>query len=282
MSKKIYLSPSNQNRNLYSYGDTNEMIQCNKIATELKKELEKYGFEVKKARQGQEMYTSISESNSWGADLHIPIHTNAFNGKVTGGTLVMLYNDKTENVKAGKAILNALAPISPGADYSLKYRPELAELNSTNAIAVYIEVEFHDTKTGAKWIIENTKNIAKHIAKGICNYYGVTQKNEKDKVEEMYRVGTEWIDGKCKNQKGAFKVYENAKNLCNKYVNHYVFDSKGNVKYKNIKTKKSNEEIAKEVIRGLWGNGATRRQKLTQAGYNYSAVQSIVNKMLRG
>ena len=44
--------------------------------------------------------------------------------------------------------------------------------------------------------------------------------------------------------------------------------------------KKTNEEIAKEVIKGLWGNGAERKQKLTKAGYNYSAVQKLVNKMI--
>ena len=43
--------------------------------------------------------------------------------------------------------------------------------------------------------------------------------------------------------------------------------------------KKSNEEIAKEVIQGKWGNGATRKKKLKEAGYDYSAIQKIVNKM---
>lgn len=47
-------------------------------------------------------------------------------------------------------------------------------------------------------------------------------------------------------------------------------------------SKKSNEEIAKEVLAGKWGNGQTRKDKLTQAGYNYSAIQSIVNKLLKG
>lgn len=39
--------------------------------------------------------------------------------------------------------------------------------------------------------------------------------------------------------------------------------------------------IAKEVIAGKWGNGTYRKHKLTQAGYNYSEVQQLVNKMLR-
>ncbi len=43
--------------------------------------------------------------------------------------------------------------------------------------------------------------------------------------------------------------------------------------------KKTNEEIAKEVIVGKWGNGAERRNRLTAAGYDYSAVQHIVNEM---
>lgn len=173
MAKKIYLSPSNQNANVYAYGNTNEMVQCNRIAECAEKALKRCGFSVKKAKQGQEMAKSISESNNWNADLHIPIHTNAYNGKVTGGTLVMLYGDSAENVKAGKAILNAVAPVSPGSDYTLRYRPELAELNSTRCIAVYLEVEFHDTKEGAKWIIENVEAIGEALAKGICKYYGV-------------------------------------------------------------------------------------------------------------
>ena len=58
---KVYLSPSNQYDNLYSYGGTNEMEQCNKIAAACEKYLLKSGVEVKRAPKGQNMYTSISE-----------------------------------------------------------------------------------------------------------------------------------------------------------------------------------------------------------------------------
>ena len=44
---------------------------------------------------------------------------------------------------------------------------------------------------------------------------------------------------------------------------------------------KSLEDIAKEVLAGKWGNGADRKNRLTQAGYNYSEVQAIVNKLLK-
>lgn len=44
--------------------------------------------------------------------------------------------------------------------------------------------------------------------------------------------------------------------------------------------KKTNEELAKEVIKGVWGNGKERRQKLEAAGYNYDEIQKLVNQML--
>ena len=50
----------------------------------------------------------------------------------------------------------------------------------------------------------------------------------------------------------------------------------------NNSNKKSNDDIAKEVITGKWGNGAIRKKKLTEAGYDYAAIQNIVNERLRG
>lgn len=46
--------------------------------------------------------------------------------------------------------------------------------------------------------------------------------------------------------------------------------------------KKSNEEIAKEVVAGKWGNGNARKTALTKAGYDYKTIQSLVNKLLKG
>ena len=43
---------------------------------------------------------------------------------------------------------------------------------------------------------------------------------------------------------------------------------------------KSIDEIAREVILGKWGNGQERKERLTKAGYDYSAVQKRVNELL--
>ena len=195
MSKKIYLSPSNQDGNRYAYGNTNECDQCNRIADAAKTALERCGFAVKKAPKGQVMATSIAESNAWGADLHIPIHTNAYTNTGTGtagGTLVFIYADTAENHKYADPIYKEVQAVTPGkTDYGVRVDPKWAEVNGTNAIAVYVEVDFHDNPSIAKWLIENPKTVGEAIAKGVCKGYGVTYKAPSEpspKQDVFYRV----------------------------------------------------------------------------------------------
>ena len=97
----------------------------------------------------------------------------------------------------------------------------------------------------------------------------------------MYRV-----------QVGAYTVKQNAINMKQKLIDAgfdaYIKEEEISsspvvnvpVSQPVVHNKKSNEEIATEVIRGSWGNGAVRKQRLEAAGYNYSVIQSIVDKML--
>ncbi len=44
--------------------------------------------------------------------------------------------------------------------------------------------------------------------------------------------------------------------------------------------RKSNDQIANEVIVGNWGNGDDRKARLATAGYDYGTIQAIVNRKL--
>lgn len=46
--------------------------------------------------------------------------------------------------------------------------------------------------------------------------------------------------------------------------------------------KKSNAVIAEEVLAGKWGTGSDRKTRLTNAGYDYTAIQKLVNEKLSG
>ena len=168
---KIYLSPSAQPANNYAAGDTNEQVQCNRIAEAAKTALERCGFTVRKAPEGQEYKDNVSESNAWGAELHIPIHTNAGGG---AGTVVFVHGGTAEQMQYAQPIYDEVQAISPGTtNYGVRVNSGLYELKYTTATAVYVECEFHDRADLATWIIGHTAELGEAIARGICKGAGV-------------------------------------------------------------------------------------------------------------
>lgn len=207
MAKKICITPSNQTDNLYAYGNTTEAVQCGKVATALKTALERCGFEVLLLHY-YTMAQKVAKSNAWGADLHVPVHTNAFNGKVTG-TRLFCYNTTGSGYKACQAIFKYLAPLTPGTSESIT-AASYYEIKYSNAPCAYVETDFHDNSSVAKWLIEHPVEVAEAICKGICEYFGYTYKaaevveepEEQDVPDTLYRV-----------QVGAFRSKENAEAL---------------------------------------------------------------------
>lgn len=49
-----------------------------------------------------------------------------------------------------------------------------------------------------------------------------------------------------------------------------------------VPSRKTNAQIASEVLDGKWGNNPERKNRLEAAGYNYAAVQAEVNRRLGG
>ena len=216
MNKKIYISPSNQVGNTYATGNTNEREQCHRIAKACVDTLNENGFQVM-CTYNDDMYKRVEESNAFGADMHIAIHTNATaKHNVTGGTQILLYALDGERMKAGMAVFDRLSPLTPGKSAErIIAKPGFYECKAANGITVYVEAEFHDTPEGSDFIINNTKQIGEAIAKGICDYYGVkeTIKMPKDTrfsvaefIEAMQKDGFEIPV--CKNRGNDYK-YQN-------------------------------------------------------------------------
>lgn len=194
---KIFLSPSNQSDNAYAYGNTNEAKECGKMAAAAEIALQRCGFEVK-TMQWETAQERCKAANAWGADLYIPIHTNAFNGQVTG-TRVFVREKTGESYEAAKAIYNELAPVTPGWSENISTYPELIELKQPNAPAVYLEVDFHDNQEVAKWLTENAVAIGEAICKGVCKHFGEAYVAPGEEEKPLYRV-----------QVGAYEIRENA------------------------------------------------------------------------
>lgn len=87
-----------------------------------------------------------------------------------------------------------------------------------------------------------------------------------------------------KVQVGAYSKKDNATAMAAKLkaagYSTYITTKGGTAVAASTPAKKSVDEVAREVIQGKWGNGATRKARLTAAGYNYATVQARVNALL--
>ena len=104
----------------------------------------------------------------------------------------------------------------------------------------------------------------------------VESKPKLKSVDEVARevIAGQWGNGQDRFNKLAAAGYDG--NAVQNRVNEILGASS-----KPASNKKSNETIANEVIAGKWGNGADRKNKLTAAGYDYNAIQKIVNNKLK-
>lgn len=172
MAKRVYISPSDQVENKYAWGNTNEHVQCQRIAEAEAAALRRCGVEVQLAKFGTSMAQRCAESNAFGADIHNCVHTNAFNGKVTG-TRLFCFAVPGKGYDACRAIFGALAPLTPGTSENIQANSRLYEVRTPAAPTAYVECEFHDNLETARWIIQHTDEIGEAIARGLCQYLGV-------------------------------------------------------------------------------------------------------------
>ena len=128
------------------------------------------------------------------------------------------------------------------------------------------EKVLYRVQVGAYSVKKNAENqLAKIKAAGFSDAFIAVVDNG-----NLYRV-----------QVGAFSVKANAEALLAKVKKAGFTAIVTTLSGKVASTKKSIEEVAREVIKGLWGNGAERKKKLIAAGYDYDAVQKKVNELLK-
>ena len=177
--------------------------------------------------------------------------------------------------------------------------------NKTLELPVYIDMEDNEIKTEGKAKLTEIINAFNHeIEKGnkwAGVYANLNWFNNYINKDEIRRRYTTWIahygvnPDKYKGQYDMLQYSSTGKiNGCNgnngnvdmnilyrDLISEITGSSKKeDNKQDNTPVKKSNEEIANEVINGLWGNGEDRKNRLTNAGYNYNEVQAKVNELM--
>jgi N-acetylmuramoyl-L-alanine amidase len=165
---KIFLSASTQEHNAYKTGGVEETYM-RIVAAAAAPYLQAHGYQVK---IGGTISASdnVSQSDAWGADYHIAIHSDAGGGD---GTTIFYFSKNAQGKLLAEHIYAEIAPFSPGVDNGVKTGDKYVEVNAPHATSVLIEVEFHDSIQGSTWIKANEEQIGKKLAEGILAFLGV-------------------------------------------------------------------------------------------------------------
>ena len=184
-----------------------------------------------------------------------------------------------------------------------------------NVPALILEHSFHTNTRSTNWLLDdnNLDLLARAEADAIAEYFGMTKgsgaaanapvtntpdalyrvqagafKNKSNAEKLLASIKASGFDtymvqadGYYKVQIGAYSKKSNADAMLAKVqkagFGAYITDKGGQGVAEIIK--KSNQEIAKEVLAGKWGNGTARKAALEKAGYNYNEIQKLVNAL---
>lgn len=119
-----------------------------------------------------------------------------------------------------------------------------------------------------KWIAQWASKCSCPIDYGMWQFGGETNK-----------IRTNKVAGVVCDQNYAYKDYPLI--IRNSGLNGFKNEMPSNTNMVEIKPVKSVTELAREVLDGKWGNGADRKARLTDAGYDYKSVQAEVNRLLQ-
>lgn len=177
MTLKFYISPSGQEGNTGPHG-YNEQYQMNKVADRVCAGLKLHKQEyLRNSPDAPGVETYCIQSNAYGPDYHIAIHSNATGGINRGTRGCEVYTDLSnpKAVALAKILYDNISLITPNTDRGIKDgTATMSEIAHVNAPSVLIEVDYHDISAGALWIMNNINTIADAIIKSLVNIAGET------------------------------------------------------------------------------------------------------------
>lgn len=234
----------------------------------------------------ESLSSRVAKYKAAGVKAFVSIHHNAYTGNWNGATGVEVYTDKQPSAKdteLANCIYTKLVKYTGLRGRAIK-KANYQVINQNAIPAVLVEGGFMDGTNDYKVITSEAGQTAyaKAVAEGLIEFLklekkAVVEKNEttsaKKSITEIAKevIAGKWGNGtdrKTKLQAAGYNYSE---------VQGKVNELLGK---KTTPAKKTNEQIAKEVIAGKWGNGSERKNKLEAAGYNYSEIQKIVNKLI--
>ena len=280
--------------------ETREWDLNSRICNKIEEKLSKYdGYELIRLddRTGETnvaLRTRTDSANKFGADFYLSIHHNGgINGGSGGGIMAYTYTSVNDETKSWqKELYDSLIRYTglKGDRSNPLAKADLHECRESKMPAVLMECGFMDSSTDVPVILseEFADGIASACVDVLVHRGQLSQKNavSEDPIAppeiaghySIEEIAREVIQGKWGNGT------DRRKRLNDAGYDYSAIQAKVNELAGGSKPAPTPEkditEIAREVIQGKWGNGADRRKRLNDAGYDYSAIQAKVNELL--
>lgn len=175
-SVSLYLSPSNQIRNI-GFGDyRSEKERMNEVADVMEPILKAHGVVVYRNDPNNGLRDYVAEANKLDVDLYFAVHSNAAN-KRARGTEAFCFRFGGEGERFAKRVVDEILTIYNGPNRGVKeshshFGPgkPLYETANPNAPAVLVEIAFHDEERDATWILANIEPIGQALARAVLKH----------------------------------------------------------------------------------------------------------------
>lgn len=173
---RVFLSPSTQEGNYYVNGGTEEQYM-NLICDQVIPYLDASGITYTRNDRTLSAADAIRQANSGTYGLYVAMHSNAAPEGQYGskrGIDVYYYRYSLNSRRAAELFVAQFRKIYPLPQNVRTVATEtLGEVSRTRAPAVLLEIGYHDNVSDANWIKANLSPIARAIAAGITEYFGL-------------------------------------------------------------------------------------------------------------
>lgn len=189
---------------------TREWVLNDRVANALAKYLKNAGHTVIRVDDEDgssdiSLSQRVKTANNWKADAYISVHHNAgINGGTGGGTVVYVSNNcSNTSVRLQNAVykhaINDCKLKGNRSDGTLA--KNFYVIKNTNMPAILMECGFMDSSTDIKYILDEewSNKMGQAIAKGVCDIFGGTIKEETKKEEVPAKQETSIIVGNIDN-----------------------------------------------------------------------------------
>lgn len=137
--------------------------------------LDAYGIQYRFRPAGTTLAQAVKDATNWGAQLYLPMHTNAASGKAMG-TRFGFYPKRMDSSNACNIFKKNWLNIYPYPDKVKTGTYTFYEAKNPKCPSVYCELVFHDNATDAAWFHQNMGAIARNLALSIADFFGIVGK----------------------------------------------------------------------------------------------------------